>query len=318
MRPSFTLKRTRRVQMAVGALTLMIPASAYALTTSGTANAAGAAPSTTIPNQIGYGHRVKVAGRAPATDAGKRLALEFSIAGRNWRTLATTTIARAGGFRFSVPLQHSGLLRVAGGGVAPEATISGTPQAAVAASGPKFVRVRARFALARRAYNALGGQAVHVRGHLLPWVAGRRVVLQVRSGGSWRTVATGRTGSRGGFNLRYHAVATGDRPLRVRFAGDRLNSHVTALAGTVGVFTQSVASWYSDGGSTACGFHAYYGVANKTLPCGTKVTFEYGGRTVTATVDDRGPFVAGRTWDLNQNTAAALGMGGVATVWSSS
>ena len=68
---------------------------------------------------------------------------------------------------------------------------------------------------------------------------------------------------------------------------------------------------------TACGFHAYYGVANKTLPCGTKVTFAYGGRTVTATVDDRGPFVAGREWDLNQNTAAALGMGGVATVWSS-
>jgi hypothetical protein len=303
--------------MAVGALTLMIPASAYALTTSGTATAAGAAPKTTIPNQIGYGHRVKIAGRAPAADAGKRIALESSIAGRSWRTLATTTIARAGGFRFSVALQHSGLVRVAGGGVVPAATISGTPQTAVAASGPKFVRVRARFALARRAYNAPGGRAVHVRGHLLPWVAGRHVVLQVRSGGTWRTVATGRTGNRGGFNVRYAPGASGDRPLRVRFAGDRLNSHVTALAGTVGVFTQSVASWYSDGGSTACGFHAYYGVANKTLPCGTKVTFEYGGRTVTATVDDRGPFVGGREWDLNQNTAAALGMGGVATVWSS-
>ena len=32
-----------------------------------------------------------------------------------------------------------------------------------------------------------------------------------------------------------------------------------------------------------------------------------GGRTVTAVVDDRGPYVAGREWDLNQNTAAALG-----------
>ena len=60
------------------------------------------------------------------------------------------------------------------------------------------------------------------------------------------------------------------------------------------------------------------GVANQTLPCGTKVTFRYGGRTVTAVVDDRGPFVGGREWDLNQNTAGALGFGGVGTVWSTS
>ena len=49
-------------------------------------------------------------------------------------------------------------------------------------------------------------------------------------------------------------------------------------------FTQSVASWYEDGGSTACGFHAGMGVANKSLPCGTKVMFRYGGRTVTASL----------------------------------
>jgi rare lipoprotein A (peptidoglycan hydrolase) len=42
-----------------------------------------------------------------------------------------------------------------------------------------------------------------------------------------------------------------------------------------------------------------------------------GGRTVTAVVDDRGPYVGGRQWDLNQNTAGALGFGGVGTVWSS-
>jgi rare lipoprotein A (peptidoglycan hydrolase) len=82
------------------------------------------------------------------------------------------------------------------------------------------------------------------------------------------------------------------------------------------VFHQSVASWYYDGGNTACGFHAYFGVANRYLPCGTKVAFRYGADSVTATVDDRGPFVGGRDWDLNQNTAAALGFGGVQTVWS--
>ena len=76
----------------------------------------------------------------------------------------------------------------------------------------------------------------------------------------------------------------------------------------------AVASWYYDEGDTACGFHAEYGVANKTLPCGTKVTLSYNGHTVVATVDDRGPFVYGRSFDLDQRTAGALGMWGVATV----
>jgi rare lipoprotein A (peptidoglycan hydrolase) len=57
-------------------------------------------------------------------------------------------------------------------------------------------------------------------------------------------------------------------------------------------------------------------VANLSLPCGAKVRFMNRGRTVTAVVDDRGPYVAGREWDLNQNTAAALGFSGVGSVWS--
>jgi peptidoglycan lytic transglycosylase len=58
-------------------------------------------------------------------------------------------------------------------------------------------------------------------------------------------------------------------------------------------------------------------VANKDLPCGTQVTFDYGGRVVTPVVDDRGPYVGGRESDLNQNTAGALGFSGVDAVWSS-
>jgi rare lipoprotein A (peptidoglycan hydrolase) len=83
----------------------------------------------------------------------------------------------------------------------------------------------------------------------------------------------------------------------------------------------AVASWYDDAGNTACGFHAYYGVASPDVAfigpqlfCGRHVEFHYGGRVVVATIDDAGPFIAGRRWDLNQNTAAALGFSGVATV----
>jgi rare lipoprotein A (peptidoglycan hydrolase) len=75
-----------------------------------------------------------------------------------------------------------------------------------------------------------------------------------------------------------------------------------------------LASWYYDEGATACGFHAGYGVANRTLPCGTKVTIRYGYRRVVATVDDRGPYVGGRSFDLDQRTAMALGFAGVGTV----
>jgi rare lipoprotein A (peptidoglycan hydrolase) len=76
----------------------------------------------------------------------------------------------------------------------------------------------------------------------------------------------------------------------------------------------AVASWYYDAGETASGFHATYGVASKTLPFGTKVMFTYHGRTVEAIVDDRGPFVYGRTFDLNQTLAGALGFAGVDVV----
>jgi rare lipoprotein A (peptidoglycan hydrolase) len=65
------------------------------------------------------------------------------------------------------------------------------------------------------------------------------------------------------------------------------------------------------GRRTACG-HAYtttiMGVAHRTLPCGTRVTFRNpaNGRTITVPVIDRGPYVAGRQWDLSGAACRAL------------
>jgi rare lipoprotein A len=167
----------------------------------------------------------------------------------------------------------------------------------------------------RRPINVLVGQTIRIRGRLLPAQAGRQVELEGWQGHSWRHLGSATTGPEGGFVLRYTATGLGPEQLRVRFANAYV--HALAHAARLMVFQETVASWYDDAGDTACGFHATMGVANKTLPCGTKVTFRLGGRSVTAVVDDRGPFVAGRDWDLNQNTAAALGVSGVATVWSS-
>ena len=73
-------------------------------------------------------------------------------------------------------------------------------------------------------------------------------------------------------------------------------------------------SWYGPGfygGRTACGV-AYttstMGVANRTLPCGTRVTFRNpaNGATITVPVIDRGPYVSGRQWDLSGALCLAL------------
>jgi rare lipoprotein A (peptidoglycan hydrolase) len=82
-------------------------------------------------------------------------------------------------------------------------------------------------------------------------------------------------------------------------------------------YKRGMASWYRDDGlQTACGFHAKYGVANRTLPCHTHVTFWHDHHKVKAVVDDRGPYVAGREWDLDEKTAKALNVPGVSEVWA--
>ncbi len=80
----------------------------------------------------------------------------------------------------------------------------------------------------------------------------------------------------------------------------------------------SVASVYFDyGGPLACGGRLrrdQFGVANKSLPCGTMVTFRYGGRALRVPVIDRGPYIAGREWDLTGATAIALNFNGLGPI----
>ena len=77
---------------------------------------------------------------------------------------------------------------------------------------------------------------------------------------------------------------------------------------------KQVASWYGPGffgNDTACGGELTkqtVGVAHRSLPCGTKVTFFAHGTWATAQVIDRGPYVKGRTWDLTAALAKQLGV----------
>lgn len=67
----------------------------------------------------------------------------------------------------------------------------------------------------------------------------------------------------------------------------------------------AVASWYDDEGETACERHYRYGIANLTMACGTAVRLCFRG-CVTARVQDRGPYVEGRLFDLNPGTKSAI------------
>lgn len=90
---------------------------------------------------------------------------------------------------------------------------------------------------------------------------------------------------------------------------------------------EAVASWYGpadSGGPLACGGGSLTsfteGVANKQLPCGSLVRVcltEHRGPCVDVRVVDRGPYVAGREWDLTEASARRLGflVIGVGVVW---
>jgi len=86
---------------------------------------------------------------------------------------------------------------------------------------------------------------------------------------------------------------------------------------TVRGWLQARCSWYGPGfyGNTMAGGGKLQRnsmvVAHKRLPFGTRIRFWYRGKTVVATVRDRGPYVSGRAFDLGPGTAKALGFGGV-------
>ena len=57
-----------------------------------------------------------------------------------------------------------------------------------------------------------------------------------------------------------------------------------------------------------------WGVAHKTLPCGTMLVLTHGASTITVPVVDRGPYIADREIDMSPRIKAALGCTDLCTV----
>jgi rare lipoprotein A len=164
--------------------------------------------------------------------------------------------------------------------------------------------------------HTLLGSAVRVKGSLAG-PAGQPITVQGSKGHGWRTLARTQTAGDGGFATRFKARRLGRMKIRV------LGPNGAKDGAKVTVYRKAVASWYGPGfygRHLACGgtmSPSRIGVANKSLPCGTKVRLRYRGRTVTAPVIDRGPYVGGREYDLTAATKQRLHFGSTGTVWSS-
>ncbi len=167
------------------------------------------------------------------------------------------------------------------------------------------------------------GTAVKVKGRLR--LRRRTVSLQRRVGRRWETVDRVRTGRRGGFNASWMPGRAGSYRLRLRYK--RSSASAASVAEglpRVYVYRRTRATWYGPtlfGNGVACGgklTHETIGVANKTLPCGTKIRFRFRGRSAVAKVIDRGPFRAGYSWDLTEALAEKLRFKGVGAgpIWS--
>lgn len=306
MLKTYLTARGRGLAVA-GLAALMIPIAS-------TSTAASAAPQAGVSmagagktEKVRYGKRLGIAGRVSPGVPGRTVRLEHAVRGGGFRPVAVARTSSGGSYRFAVTARTSGAYRAVSGGAA--------------TSAPKRVTVVADVEGGSRRH-VLGSRAIRVKGTLLPALRGRRVALQMRRGRGWRTIDRSATRDGGRFSATFRPRRVGSYRLRVRFAGDRFAAAATDYLRRVHVYRAGFASWYGPGlygNGTSCGgtlTPGRLGVAHRSLPCGTKVTFRYRGRSATVPVIDRGPFAAGREWDLTAATKRKLGFGSTGTVWS--
>jgi hypothetical protein len=203
--------------------------------------------------------------------------------------------------------------------VAAAAALAAGSTAAVADSHhpQRPARVVSHVSLHLSKHAVLQGDGIAVRGKVRP--SGRHRV-KVVIGGAHPTVVRAVTRLDGSFAVRWAPRRIGDYAVRAFGVHDRRIRGSASPRRRLTAYHLAGASYYGPGlygNGVACGgtlMPDTMGVANKTLPCGTRVTLRYHGRTVTVPVIDRGPYVAGRDYDLTEAVKNRLGFPGVGDV----
>lgn len=178
-------------------------------------------------------------------------------------------------------------------------------------------RVETHLALHLSHHEVLAGNGVALHGRVRP--GGRRRIKLVFSGPDHGVVKTSSRAD-GRFAVRWKPRRIGSYEVRAYGVHSRHARGAASKARQLTSFRRAGASYYGPGlygNGVACGgilTPGTLGVANKTLPCGTMVKLRYHGRSIRVPVIDRGPYVAGREYDLTEATRNRLGFPGVGTV----
>jgi len=250
---------------------------------------------------VNFGGKFRLRGKTGSRSRG-HLRIEARFDGR-WHTLRKLKTNEKGGFHTKVRARSNTSLRA----------VSGDGRRSKA----RRVTVIGHVKLGRSERYVKLGRSLVVRGNVVPRGV-RTVKVRVRGEG----VITARTRANSRFRVRWTPRSNGDFSYRVWAMKSRRSTGDASLRRRFSALRPGHASYYGPGlygNGVACGgtlTPTTRGVANKSLPCGTKVTLQYGNRTVVARVIDRGPYVAGRDWDLTEQTKKDLGFGGVGVVWS--
>lgn len=191
------------------------------------------------------------------------------------------------------------------------AALAAGPGPALARKHPQRppARTHSHISLHVSSHDVVSGRQVVMRGKVGPR-GSHRVKVVVRGPRGTTVGASSRRS--GAFTLRWRPRRVGSYRVRAYGLYDRSVKASVSAARRVTAYRTAAASYYGPGlygGALACGGTlepGTLGVANKTLPCGSKVRLRYRGRTVTVPVVDRGPYVAGRDFDLTAATRARL------------
>jgi peptidoglycan lytic transglycosylase len=319
MTPTSKLRASPRAPGAVALFAATITAATpLAAMAAGVGSSTATAPPALSDPTPTYREPFTVSGQAAVRYAHGLARMEFAAPGEGWQPVRTATVDSQGRYRFRLALIRSGAIRV---------VVRERPRAVQAAvsdeqvTSARPVTVGAALVVTRSRLEVMAGSTASVSGFIRPSAAGRVIRLERRVGGAWRAVATSRTGERGAYRLAYRINRAGSAPVRLSVAGDAANPPTARTLGRTGTLRPAIASRYDlYGGPLACGGRLGYDslvVAHRSLPCGTRVTIHYHGRTVEARVQDRGPFVGGREFDLAGGVARRLGFDGVGRIWVS-
>ena len=299
------MRRIRRRRRGAAALALL-PVAVLATTTSITIAAQTSAPTARISASeqiVPFGERFHLAGSVPGAAATK-VRIKFRARGaRHWTLIDTVRADARGTYRDRERARRTGLYMAV--------PAHGRP------SVPEAVKVRSKAAFHVGRHALILGRGMHLDGVTRP---GGRRPLKVVVRGRDRGVLSDSTSRHGRFGLRWKPGRTGNYRLRAYPGRNARALGGVSPARKVTVYRYALASWYGPGlygNGTACGRTlepGMLGVANKSLPCGTRVKLRYHGRTVTVPVIDRGPYAGGREYDLTAATKHRLGFPDVGTL----